>query len=84
MEDLGKKRGISSRSRSRPVFFARDITDRRQAETVLKNSEKHYRAIFETTGAARMILEEDATISLINKEFERINGDKQEAIVGKK
>ncbi len=65
-------------------IFARDITERRQAERDLKNSEKQYRAIFETTGAATMILEEDATISLVNKEFERITGEKKEAIVGKK
>ena len=67
-------------------FFTlvRDITESRQVEIALKNSEKHYRTIFETTGAATMILEEDTTISLVNKEFERITGETQEAVVGRK
>jgi PAS domain S-box-containing protein len=64
--------------------FVRDITERRQTERALKKSEKHYRTIFETTGAATIILEEDATISLVNKEFERVTGEEKGAIVGKK
>ena len=75
---------LSLNSREYFFTFFRDITERRQAERALKSSEKHYRTIFETTGAATMILEEDATISLVNKEFERITGEKKEAIVGKK
>jgi PAS domain S-box-containing protein len=70
----------------KPYFFAfvRDIRERRRAESALKKSEQQYRTIFETTGAATLILENDATISLVNKEFERVTGEPKEAVLGKK
>ena len=61
-----------------------DITGRRQAEETLKESENSYRTIFENTGTATVILEEDTTISLANTEFETITGYTQEEIEGKK
>jgi two-component system, cell cycle sensor histidine kinase and response regulator CckA len=64
--------------------FVREVTEHRRTEWTLKNSEKHYRTIFETTGAATLILEEDESISMVNHEFERITGKKKEEIVGRK
>ncbi len=66
------------------LAIARDITERRQGEAKLKNSESKYRAIFETTGTAMIIIEEDTTISLANTEFEKLSGYSQAEIVGKK
>ena len=40
----------------------------------LRESEDKYRTIFETTGTATVIIEEDTTISLANKEFEKLSG----------
>lgn len=40
----------------------------------LLDSEIRYRKIFETTGTAMAILEENATISLVNSEFESLSG----------
>lgn len=51
-----------------------DITDRKTVEQKLKESEQRYRTTFENTGTAMMIIEEDTTISLVNKEFEEISG----------
>jgi PAS domain S-box-containing protein len=49
-----------------------------------KRSENYYKAIFEHTGAATVIIEEDTTISLANTEFESLSGYVREEIEGKK
>ncbi len=50
----------------------------------LRKSEAQYRALFENTGTAMVLLEEDTTISLVNEEFERLSGYLKEEIEGKK
>ena len=55
----------------------RDITKQKEAE-------EKYRTVFENTGAATCILEEDKTISLVNKQFEKLSGYSKEEIEGKK
>ncbi len=61
-----------------------DITERKAVESRLQESEKLYRAIFETTGAATIINEDDMTISLINSQFERMTGYRREEWEGKR
>ena len=50
----------------------------------LRESENHYRTIFENTGAATLIIEEDMTISKANREWERLFGYTREDLIGKK
>lgn len=50
----------------------------------LKESEAKYRTIFENTGTAFMIIEDDMTISLINGEVEKTFGYLKEEVEGKK
>jgi PAS domain S-box-containing protein len=64
------------------VGVARDITERIKSETALRQSEEMYRTIFESTGTAMIIVEEDGTISLVNEEFEKLSGYSSEEIEG--
>ena len=63
--------------------YGRDITERKQAEEALRKSEELYRTIFKTTSTAAIIVEEDATISLANAEFEKLSGYSRSEIEGK-
>jgi len=59
-----------------------DITGFRESEREIKQREKSYRALFETTGAATILCEEDMTISLANEEFTRMCGYTKEELEG--
>ncbi len=61
-----------------------DVTIRKTVAEKLRESENLYRAIFETTGTATIIIEEDKTISLLNSEFEKMTGYRREEWEGKK
>lgn len=52
----------------------RDITDRKRIEINLAQSEELYRTVFESTGTAMMVLDEDTSIISANHEMERISG----------
>lgn len=60
-----------------------DITERKQAELALFDSENLYRAIFENTGNASIIIEEDTLISLANTQWERLSGYRKDELEGK-
>ena len=62
---------------------ARDITDRRQAEQALLEREEMYRSLFENTGTAMGIVDEDMTISMANNEFAKLSGYSKEEMEGK-
>jgi PAS domain S-box-containing protein len=52
----------------------KEIERRKIVAEKLRESEDRYRAIFENTGTAMLIVEEDNTISLVNTEFEKMSG----------
>jgi PAS domain S-box-containing protein len=60
-----------------------DFTEQKKAEDALKISEQYYKTIFENSGAATVVIEEDNIISLVNSEFEKLYGYKKEDIEGK-
>jgi len=51
-----------------------DITDQKRAEEALQKSEEYYRAIFENSGTAMAIVEENGLISKVNSESEALFG----------
>lgn len=53
-----------------------------EAKKSLEESEAKYRTIFENTGTATIIVEEDDIISLANQEFSRLSGYSREEIEG--
>jgi PAS domain S-box-containing protein len=68
---------------SRIAIYARDITDQKQAEKALRQSEETYRTIFENTGTAMILVEEDMTISCINDETVNLWGYSKEELEGR-
>jgi len=55
-----------------------------EQEEERKKAEKKYRTIFENTGTAVAIIEDDTTISLVNSFFEKISGYSKSEIENKK
>ncbi len=72
--------------RGRPAILGNsmDITEHKTVESRLLESEKLYRVILETTGAATIIVEDDMTIALVNSRFERMTGYRREEWEGRK
>jgi PAS domain S-box-containing protein len=61
-----------------------EITKRKETEAALQASEDRYRAIFENTGSATIIVGPDRTIHLANSEFAKMSGYPQGEIEGQK
>jgi PAS domain S-box-containing protein len=60
----------------------RDITDRKQAEEKIHESEEKFRAIFEQNSSAIAIIEPDTTISMVNDAYCQISGYTKQEVVG--
>lgn len=59
------------------------LEERRRFEKALQESEEKYRTIFEHTGNASIIIEEDGIISFANEEFARLTGYELSDVIGK-
>ncbi len=57
--------------------------EREQTKEALRRSESYYRAVFESSGTAMFIIEQDTSISLVNSNFERLSGYSQEEVEGR-
>jgi two-component system, cell cycle sensor histidine kinase and response regulator CckA len=60
-----------------------EISERGKAEEALRKSESTYRAIFEHTGAATIIIEEDETVSMVNSQCEKFSGYSRSEVEGR-
>ena len=65
------------------IEVIRDITDRMRSEEALQKSEKLYRSLFENTGTATFVAEDDFTISQVNAKCEELTGYSREEIEGR-
>ena len=91
IRDIGKKGDLKSRvtvtGKDELSDLASSINSTvfalQKSEKNLEDSEKNYRSIFENTGTAMIIAEEDMTISLVNKTFENILKQEKGEIEGK-
>ena len=64
--------------------ISRDISERKEVENALRQSEILYRTLFNNTGTGMLIIEEDSTISLMNTQMEKISGYSRSEIEGKR
>lgn len=62
----------------------RELEERLRMEKALQESEHRYRTIFETSGNANAVLEEDMTVSVVNSAFEKLAGFRRDEIENKK
>ena len=60
-----------------------DITERKQAETALRDSENHFRSLAETIPDALVVYDDLGRVTFINKAFEELYGWSVEELVGK-
>jgi PAS domain S-box-containing protein len=70
---------------SNPQYFItsiQDITDRKNAEAALKESENKFRSIFENNASAISIINTDTTISMVNDAYCQISGYTKDEVVG--
>jgi PAS domain S-box-containing protein len=65
------------------IESVRDITTQVKVENTLRESEEKYRTVFENTGNATMVIEENCIISLANNEFAHLSGFSKDEIEGK-
>lgn len=61
-----------------------DRQERKKAEKALKESENKYRTIFDNTGTAMIIVDDNGAIILANREFEKLTGYAKKEIENKK
>ncbi len=59
-----------------------DITARKNAELALRESEEHFRAIFEGNSAAISIMDFDGTITMVNDAYLAVSGYSRDEVIG--
>ena len=86
--DSVKKRKIWSEMNTSTLELVAQIIavalQRKKYVMSIRESENYYRAIFENTGAATLIIEEDLTITNVNEEGQKLLGYAREELIGKK
>ena len=71
-------------SRQGLVIIGRDITERKNVETLLEESRQQYRSLFEYSPDIVSMLDLNGTITNLNPQFEKVTGYSREEYIGKK
>lgn len=64
------------------LSIVRDISERKQAEEALRQSEERFRSVFEYTGTATLIIRKDGTIAQANMECQPLFGRTPQEMIG--
>ena len=75
---------MSYKGRSCVICFVRNVTQRRNAEAALRESEERFRAVFDEAPVGLVIGGPDQTIALANKALCEMTGYAAEDLIGKK
>jgi PAS domain S-box-containing protein len=84
---LEYKNTVSFNKRGEPEFvnvIARDITERKEAEEALRESQRFSMSLLENAPHATVVINPDFTVNYVNPAWERLNGWKLKEIVGMK
>ena len=81
LEDIIEKR--TKELETTNLQLKMEIKKRKKISDRFKASKENYRSIFENTGTATLIIQEDDSISMINSEFEKLSGYSKYEILGK-
>lgn len=76
--------GIAINQGEQCLLTAIDISGYKKVEKDLQESQAKYQAIFESTGTATLIVEEDTTIQMVNNECQVITGYPPDELIGHK
>ena len=63
--------------------FSRDITDKKISEKLIIESEKRYKTIFDNSGSASILFDNNGLVLMVNSEWENVSGYSKEEVVGK-
>lgn len=64
------------------IEMVTDITESVRIQQKLLQSEIRYRTVFETTGTAMLIINEDMIVAFVNQEFEKLSGYTKSEVEG--
>jgi two-component system, cell cycle sensor histidine kinase and response regulator CckA len=82
VETLGRR--VEYQGRAAIVGTLLDVTERKQVEEALRDSEEKYRGLIETTGTGYVIIDPEGKVLDANPEYVRLSGhDKLEEILGR-
>jgi diguanylate cyclase (GGDEF)-like protein/PAS domain S-box-containing protein len=84
MQDITRLREYEDLYISTEQKLKEELSLRKILEKYLTKSEAIYRAMFEHTGTAMLVINEDRTIAMANRETERVTGYTRDKIVGKR
>ncbi len=84
MQDITRLRQFENLSIVAAQQLREELNRYKKLEESLRRSEAIYRAMFEYTGTAMLVIDADRTIVMANREIEKMTGCRLEDIVGKR